>query len=433
MPQTKPSPSPQRATYRHVIWDNPVFLFIISLFCALIAWFVVTMYFDTGGSRWIYDASVNFNYQSSAYTALDLDIMDSPTINNVRVRVGGNNTIIGNMSADDIMVYPNYAAVSGPGEITLGLEARIVNNDYMNQGIELTVENPQSVTLVFDSVTSKTLPVTADVGGVSIADGFTLNRVTAVPAEVTLRGPASELERVAAVAAPVRSEDSLSDTVTATAVLELRDDGGNLVEPRYTTLETETADVTMTVYQVRELPLAVDFIGVPNSFDPASLNYSLSRETLRVAGPARIVSALTELAVTSFDLSQEFAFDRDYQRQVELPSGIVSQEGLGSVTLSFDTSGMDSKTLNITNIRLVNVPSNYDVEILTNLLSDVRLYGPAAEIERLAAESVQAQIDCQSMTLTAGQQTVPVSIQIPASKRIFAVGSYTAECAVTEK
>ncbi len=433
MPGNEHPAGPQRETYRHVIWDNPVSLFIIALFCALVAWLIVTMYFDTGGSYVITDATVNFNYQSSAYTALDLDIMEEPSIGNVRVRVGGSNTIIGNMHAEDIMVYPNYAAVSGPGEITLGLEARIVNNDYMNQGIELTVENPQSVTLVFDSVTSRTMPVAADTTGLSVAEGFTLNRVACVPAEVTLRGPASELERVAAVAAPVTADSALADTVTISSVLELRDENGAPLELRYTAADTETADVTMTVYQVRELPLAVDFIGTPVGFDPASLNYSLSRQTLRVAGPARTVSTLTELAVTSFDLAQEFAFDRDYQRQIQLPAGIVSQEGLGSVTLSFDTSGMSSKALNVSNIRLVNVPSNYDVTVLSTMLEGVQLYGPAAEIERLSPESVQIQVDCQSLGLTAGQQTVPATVQIPSSKRIFAVGSYTVECEVVEK
>lgn len=425
--------TPKRATYRHIIWDNPLFMFPLALLCAVITWLVVTMYFDNNGNTTINNVSVNFNYQSSAYTSLDLDIVDLPQISNVSVRVEGNNTLIGNMRAEDIMVYPNYAAVSGPGEITLGLQARITNNDYMNQGIELTVERPQSVTLVFDSVTWKTVPVTADTSGITIAEGFTLNRVVCVPAEVTLRGPASELELIDKVVAPVSTEEQLQDTFAASAVLEMRDVDGSVLQPRYTTMDAETADLTLTIYQVRELPLAVDFIGAPVGFDPRSLSYSLSSETLRVAGPARIVSTLTELTVTSFDLSQEFAFGRDYQRQIQLPSGIFSQEGIGTVTLSFDTANMASKELNIENIRMINVPSNYDVEVLTSLVSGVTLYGPANELRLLTADSVLAQVDCQSLTLMNGQQVVPVTIQIPASSRIFAVGNYTVECLVSER
>ena len=55
------------------------------------------------------------------------------------------------------------------------------------------------------------------------------------------------------------------------------------------------------------------------------------------------------------------------------------------------------------------------------------------EIEELSADSVVAQIDCQSISLTVGQQTIPVTIQIPSSTRIFATGSYTVQCEVTAK
>ncbi len=116
---------------------------------------------------------------------------------------------------------------------------------------------------------------------------------------------------------------------------------------------------------------------------------------------------------------------------MELPDGIVSQDGITTVTLTFDTTNMASTTLNISNIRVINVPSDMEVDVLTSRISGVTLYGPADEIEELSAENVQAQVDCQSISVTAGQQTLPVTIQIPSSSRIFAVGSYTVQCAIT--
>ena len=215
--------------------------------------------------------------------------------------------------------------------------------------------------------------------------------------------------------------------------LELRDENGETFTPQYTTMDSDTANVTLTIYQVRELPLVVDFIGTPTNFDTKSLKYSLSQDTLRVAGPARTVSALEELTVTDFDLAREFELGRDYQRLVELPAGIVSLDGVTSVTLSFDTEEMASTTLNISNIKPINVPSNYEIEVLSSLVSGVTLYGPADEIEAISADSVVAQIDCQSVNLTVGQQSIPVTIQIPSSTRVFATGSYTVQCEVVAK
>lgn len=430
MPKPTDPKTPQPSTGRKSLWSYPLFSLILALFCGFVAWTVVAVYVDPQGSVTVQDVPINYVNGASAYTSQGLDIVEKPSIETVDVRVDGNSTIIGNITNSDIMVYPSYAGVSGAGRVTLRLQARLVNTTDFPGDIECTVESPRTIEAVFDEVSEKTLAITVDASAVSVAEGYMLNRSAAVPAEITLRGPTSELDQIASVVATVSSDAELSDTTTVPATLELRDENGEVYTPQYTTMDSETANVTLTVYQVRELPLAVDFIGTPTNFDAGSLRYTLSQDTLRVAGPARTISALEELTVTNFDLSQEFELGRDYQRLVELPSGIVSLDGVTSVTLSFDTSDMGSTTLNISNISAINVPSNYEVEILSSMVSGVTLYGPAEEVEALSADSVVAQIDCQSVNLTVGQQTIPVTIQIPSSSRIFATGSYTVQCEV---
>ena len=430
MPKPTDPKTPQPSTGRKSLWSYPLFSLILALFCGFVAWTVVAVYVDPQGSVTVQDVPINYANGTSAYTSQGLDIVEKPSIETVDVRVDGNSTIIGNITNSDIMVYPSYAGVSGAGRVTLRLQARLVNTTDFPGDIECTVESPRTIEAVFDEVSEKTLAITVDASAVSVAEGYMLNRSAAVPAEITLRGPTSELDQIASVVATVSSDAELSDTTTVPATLELRDENGEVYTPQYTTMDSETANVTLTVYQVRELPLVVDFIGTPTNFDTGSLRYTLSQDTLRVAGPARTISALEELTVTNFDLSQEFELGRDYQRLVELPSGIVSLDGVTSVTLSFDTSDMGSTTLNISNISAINVPSNYEVEILSSMVSGVTLYGPAEEVEALSADSVVAQIDCQSVNLTVGQQTIPVTIQIPSSSRIFATGSYTVQCEV---
>ena len=430
MPKPTDPKTPQPSTGRKSLWSYPLFSLILALFCGFVAWTVVAVYVDPQGSVTVQDVPINYVNGASAYTSQGLDIVEKPSIETVDVRVDGNSTIIGNITNSDIMVYPSYAGVSGAGRVTLRLQARLVNTTDFPGDIECTVESPRTIEVVFDEVSEKTLAITVDASAVSVAEGYMLNRSAAVPAEITLRGPTSELDQIASVVATASSDAELSDTTTVPATLELRDENGEVYTPQYTTMDSETANVTLTVYQVRELPLVVDFIGTPTNFDTGSLRYTLSQDTLRVAGPARTISALEELTVTNFDLSPELELGRDPQRLVELPSGIVSLDGVTSVTLSFDTSDMGSTTLNISNISAINVPSNYEVEILSSMVSGVTLYGPAEEVEALSADSVVAQIDCQSVNLTVGQQTIPVTIQIPSSSRIFATGSYTVQCEV---
>lgn len=433
MPKPIDPKTPQPVEGRRSLWNYPLFSVLLALFCGLVAWTVVAAYVDPQSSIIVQNVPINYANSASTYTSQGLDIVEKPDLETVDVRVDGNSTIIGNITNSDIMVYPSYAGVSGAGRVTLRLQARLVNTTDFPGDIECTVESPRTIEVVFDEVSEKTVAVTVDASSVSVAEGYMLNRSAAVPAEVTLRGPTSELDRIASVVARVSVDNELSDTTTVPATLEMLDENGSVYTPQYTTMDSETANVTLTVYQVRELPLAVNFIGTPTNFDTGSLHYTLSQNTLRVAGPARTISTLDELTVTDFDLAQEFEPDRDYQRLVELPSNVVSLDGVTSVTLSFDTTGMASTTLNLSNIRAINVPSNYELEILSSMVSGVTLYGPAEEIEALSADSVVAQIDCQSVNLTVGQQTIPVTIQIPSSSRIFATGSYTVQCEVNAR
>ena len=409
--QTQPAEPVRKANGS--IWDNRFFLGIVSVLAAVLVWMVVSTFLDPQGSFVIKDVSVNYGYQSTIYTSKGLDIVDQQAVDNVQVQADGNGTLIGKLSSSDIMVYPVYNGVQGAGKTTLRLEARITNTDYTNVGIKLTVLSPQTVDVVFDTVGEKTLPVTTDTSGITIADGFTLNRITTTPTEVTLTGPTSELDKISEVVAPVSHEGSLSDSVSATASLELRDENGDIVTPEYTTLDSNTADINLTVYQVRELPLSIVFINAPSGFDTSYLKYSLSIPTLNVA---------------AFDLGREFAFDRDYQKNIELPAGVVSLDGVSAVTIRFDTTDMTSRTFTVTNIRTVNVPSTIDLEVLTAQIHQVTLYGPKSEMEELSADSILAQVDCQNLAVSVGQQTVAASIQVPSSSHIFAVGNYTVQC-----
>ena len=118
----------------------------------------------------------------------------------------------------------------------------------------------------------------------------------------------------------------------------------------------------------------------------------------------------------------------------KVPFGTLESGEAADLYILTNASGASVEITNFGGIiRAINVPSNYELQILSSIVSGVTLYGPADEIEKLSADSIVAQIDCQSLNLTVGQQTIAVSIQIPSSSRIFATGSYTVQCEVTSK
>ncbi len=410
--------------------DDPRILGVVSLIIAVFIWSVVTLFIRPDTDIPIQNVQVNFDYDSAKYTSLGLDIINEPTAT-VNLRASGDGSVLGTLSSSDYVVYPDYTAVKAAGEATLNLVVKITNSQLENRiTLGLAPGENTTVDVVFDTVETKDIPVTVEANDLKMADGYALNKTSSSPSSVTVSGPTSEIDQIDKIVASVEVEGEISSSESIPVQLSVQDKDGMEVPLKYTTLSSQNAEVQLTVHQLAELPLTVEFINTPPGFDISSLPYALSRDTLEVSGPASVISNLTQLSVGYFDLST-FAMDKDYQLNVNLPSGIVSQENLTSVTLSFDSSGLAEKTLNVSNIRAINVPVNYQINVRSRSISNVTLVGPKEEIENLSASSVVAQIDAEDIQVAVGQQTVAVQVYVPSSTYIFATGSYTVQCDIT--
>ena len=183
----------------------------------------------------------------------------------------------------------------------------------------------------------------------------------------------------------------------------------------YTTLETDSVEVTLQVYKLATLPVEVSFINAPRDFAPAVLVYSLSKKTLNVAGPESQIDRLSTLSVGTIDLST-FALDKVYEMPIELPSGIRLLDNISSITVSFDSSRLETKTMNL--------------PVETERLMNVTLCGPAGSLEALNPEQVVIEIDADDFYVDIGQQNIACRLYVPANDKIFALGSYVVQCKI---
>ena len=413
------------------LWGDRRFLLLLSLGIAVLLWLYVTMSVMPNTSTTLSGVPVDFDYGSAKYTTLGLDIVNEPSYT-VDLSLSGDGSVLGAARASDFVVYPDYSSVKGAGSQTLNLNVKIINPDLENRVTATIERGRRTVDVVFDTILTKTLPVTVETSGLHIAEGYSLNKVSSSPSEITITGPSTEVSQVTAVVAPLSMEGELSESQLVQVPLEMRDANGKTLDLPYTTMEDDIVDVTVSVYKQVELPLVVNFINVPSYFDVNTLQYSLSQETLLVSGPERVVNNLTELSVGSFDLST-FSLDKDYQMNVELPDGIVSNENVSSVTLSFDTTGMSERSFNVSQISVINVPANYQVEVTTKRINNVVLVGPEEDLEQLSAGSIEARINAEDLQVAVGTQTVAVQIQVPSNPRVFAIGTYTVTCNITSR
>lgn len=411
--------------------DNPRLRMLVAFILAVISWIIVTVGIQPGTDRTITGVPVDFSYDSARYSVMGLSIVNEP-VKNVSLKVYGNGSDIGSLKKEDFVVYPKYNAVKGPGQVELSLDVKCISQTVDANNIKVNVQPADTeVTVVFDKVEEKKIPVRVVTKDLAVAPGYTLYKYQPVPAEITLRGPKNELDKIAEAVAEITVEEKLSQTQTLTAPLTFVNEAGEPVELKYVKPEATAADVTLTVYQKAELPLVVTLINAPPGFDESSLKYTLSQKTLQVAGPASVIENMTEVSIGSVDLST-FALDKVYELPVELPNGLVSEENVDSVTLNFDTSNMTTKTFNLKSdaVQVVNMPAGYSLNVLTNRIRNVVICGPKDVLDGLTADSVVARIDMDELNVVTGQQTIAVNIYVPADNRVFALGSYSVSCQI---
>ncbi len=402
----------------------------LAALLAILLWMVITIIIQPRTDTLLQNVPVDYSYDSTVYSSRGLSIVDAPEMS-VSLTIRGDGYIIGDLSQDDFVVYPDYSSVRTSGSKNLPLRVRCVNSSVAGSITVTIAGGTSAVDVVFDVVEEKTLPVQVNTRYLTVEDGYILYSTAASSETVTLSGPSGELAQVAACTAEVSYADPLSSTVTVDTPLRFYTESGSEVHFSYTTLDNDAVSVTLNVYKTAELPISVRFVNTPPSFDESVLRYTLSMTSLRVAGAASVVDNLTELAVGTIDLST-FALDKVYEMPVTLPSGIVALDNIQSVTVSFDCSAMSTKTLNIPakNIEVVNLPSTYQLTVETDRLMNVTLCGPASVLEGLTADQVVAQIDANDFSVSLGEQNIACSVYVPSDGRVFAVGTYSVQCRI---
>ena len=421
---TKPA-----VTHSKSILDDRRIRLALAVLGAVIAWMVVTIIVQPGTTNMIYNVPVDYTYDSSAYTSRGLSIVSAED-KTVNLKLSGDGYTIGGLAASDFVVYPDWSSVRDSGEKNLRLLVRGANS--LLNGITVTIDgSDNTVDVVFDVVEEKTLPVTTTTNYLTISDGYILYSTEVSKETVTLSGPSSELDKVATCTAEVTYTGELDSSVTLETPLRFYTSGGTEVKFEYTELEESTVDVTLQVYKMATLPVNVTFINAPRGFENSVLVYALSRQQLKVAGPAEKIDALSTLSIGTIDLST-FSLNKTYEMPIDLPSDIYLLDNISSITVSFDCSNLETKTLNLPSscVQVVNLPSTYQLTVETDRLMNVILCGPKGAMETLTPEQVVIEIDAEDFSVATGQQNIACRLYVPSNGKIFALGSYVLQCRI---
>lgn len=401
------------------IWGDNRVLLLISFVVAVVLWTVVVTYVSTSITQPISNIKVNLAYNQADYQKLGLDIIETD-VETVDVVVEGPRSVVGSLTADDIIVYPNMSTVSEAGKYTLTLTADKVS---VIKEFKIKSISKSHMTVRFDRLIEKTLDVNIDMSNVLIPNELMSDKPYSTPSSVTIRGPEYKVNVISKVVAKVPKKETLSQTTALAAQLMFLDKDGAEVSADYLTVDTADISITVPVLKEVSLPVKVEYINVPQGFDTATLQIALSYSNIHLAVPSKIADSLSDFIVGYIDL-KNFEPDKAYVFDVKLPSGYKNMENLEKITATISSKNLVSKTVAVSEIKVINA-ANQNISVLTQIINNVEIIGTKEAVEALSSGSVIAQIDASRLTVAQGQQTIEVDIIIPSTDKAYVKGTYT--------
>ncbi|MEG2083190.1 MAG: CdaR family protein, partial [Oscillospiraceae bacterium] len=265
----------------------------------------------------------------------------------------------------------------------------------------------------------------SEVVGLTAADDLVVEKTAISPSEVTITGPEQELAEVAEVVAVVEVNAKLSETFKKTVKLAARDKDGNIITSSAVRLDPEQVDITVPILKKGILPLGIDFSNVPDGFDTSTLKYNMSVDKIPIAASAAVIANIKTKTVGYIDLTT-FKLGEAYTFDIPLSSGTVNLDNIKTVTVTFKGDDIDSKKVNVADIRVVNEPANYKVTVQTERINAVTVIGRAEDVADVLAGSVVAIVDMNVLGgIESGEFNVPVSFTVTSNSTTWVAGSYS--------
>ncbi len=403
---------------KNKLLENNKFVLLISFLISVFIWGYVIVYQSNTDSIVIRDVPVSTEYVQSQYQNLGLDVI-STSIEDVNVTVSGLRSDIGDLTAEDIIVYPVLTNVNGPGEYTLSLTATSLST-FKN--ITIDSLSSDNITVYFDKVISREFPIFIDATGISISEDFLSGVIYSNIQELVVVGPENEVDKISQAKVAVTSDDVLTQTTAIMAEVVLYDNLGNIIESEVLNLDNEEIEVIIPVLKRVELPVKIEYTNVPEGFDVSIFNEEINPKTVVVGAPSN-QATVTEYVAGYVDL-KNIEFDKNYDFIVQYPEGYTSLDDVYNITATIPSDNISEKLVSVTDIRVVNSQGN-DIEVVSTEITNVLLMGTSSSIEEIEGEDIIAQIDITKISLTQGTQTATVEFIIPSSEEVFVKSTHT--------
>ena len=393
------------------IKNNKILLVLLSLLIAAVLWLYVVAVQNPESERLISGVKVTF---------VGEDLLSGHSL---AMTQGQNSTVslyfrgmrmdLARLNKDKIEVKADLSNISSPGPYLLAYDVTPVN------GVTIVSRSPDYVRIQTEQTTIHSVDLRLRLEG-KIADGYVAGEPVFEPAAIQVRGVQSIIDSISHAEVVIKNTN-IDKTISREFDYALIDNDGRTVDIAGVSPNVELVKATLPIYKLKALPLSVDILPGGGA-DVKNASCTITPSDIKISGDSATIDSLNAITIGAVDLSQIISSSR-LTFPIILPNDVSNLSGETSATVSIEIKGLETKVLDCESIELVNMPKDFVVTSVTNLLS-VTIRGPEESLDRVYPHNLRAVADLEGLSLMEGQQLVPVKMNVDGFADVGAVSDY---------
>lgn len=393
---------------------------LASLVLAFVLWFLVAQIYDPKDTVTFNNIQVRLvNTELLEEEGKVYEVLDNSNL--VRVTVTGPQSIVkSELRRSDIVAEADMSKLTDINTIAITYYCENISND----SVEIK-GNHDSVRLNVEDKTSKWIKLESNTIG-DVASGYMIGNVTLDQTNIEVTGPKSAISQVDHAGVDINVTDSTT-SLSANVDIKLYDADDNELVLESVKKNVDSAYMTVEVLATKEVPVEIEYMGVPEDGYMATREVESSVPTVRIAGTVSTLVGISAITVPEDRMNITGQSDNlvDIINLKEyLPANVrlADKSFDGKITATVYIEPIVSKDLTVAaeNISVTGVPDGMEAEITSTAEEyNITVSGLSRDVSILHDSSVTGILNLTQWMedngveeLTPGNYTIPITFNL---------------------
>lgn len=393
---------------------------LASLVLAFVLWFLVAQIYDPKDTVTFNNIQVRLiNTELLEEEGKVYEVLDNSNL--VRVTVTGPQSIVkSELRRNDIVAEADMSKLTDINTIAITYYCENISND----SVEIK-GNHDSVRLNVEDKTSKWIKLESNTIG-NVASGYMIGNVTLDQTNIEVTGPKSAISQVDHAGVDINVTDSTS-SLSANVDIKLYDADDNELTLESVKKNVDSAYMTVEVLATKEVPVEIEYMGVPEDGYMATGEVESSVPTVRIAGTVSTLVGISAITVPEDRMNitgqSDNLVDIINLKEYLPPNVRLADKSFdGKITATVYIEPIVSKDLTVAaeNISVTGVPDGMEAEITSTAEEyNITVSGLSRDVSILHDSSVTGILNLTQWMedngveeLTPGTYTIPVTFNL---------------------